>query len=189
MTPTTPSPFGLICLVATSGAFVLASACAGVVQEPSDPLKDPPESHAFIPPPDADADVPNPKRDPARYEPLASLDSSGDGVIDEAELGIASEKAFAAFDANHDEQLDRDELRAGAEVTGAAPDDVAAATAAMERWDEDGDGVLERGEFATGRMRMLDADRDARVDEREWNSQSWQHRYGLPLDGEEHPGY
>lgn len=166
-----------------------AGACAAAVQKPSEPLHDRPRGDLTIPPRDADADVPDPTNDPTRYEPLASLDSSQDGVIDEAELGIASERAFTAFDADADGELDPDELRAGAEAAGTSPSALDRAVTTMVKWDADRDGVLEKVEFATGRMLLLDVNGDARVDEQEWREQSWQHRYGLPLDGEGHPGY
>jgi hypothetical protein len=165
--------------------------CAHAVDKPEEPIRDYPSQQGVaqqIPPPDAAADIPNPRNEEGYYEPLATYDETGDGAIDEHELGIASERAFSSFDTNVDAKLDEAELRAGAERMGTSDGDVDRAVGTMIQWDADDDGSLDQGEFVRGRFELLDVNRDNRIDDDEWKSQSWQHRYGISDDGA-HPGY
>lgn len=161
------------------GAGLLAG-CAGAVVKPSDPYRPQPHGEeaadTFV---ENQVEVVGSPPPTSRYEPLATYDTSGDGVVDEDELRAFSDSLFARLDQNDDQQLGRDEL-----AQSPGPD------GPYRRWDGDGDGMISKQEFVSGRWKTYDADRDSSVDPSELqDSQGWEDRYGVGAPAGGHPGY
>jgi Ca2+-binding EF-hand superfamily protein len=104
-------------------------------------------------------------------ERLRAADTNGDGMISRAEAAALPRLAekFDQIDANHDNQLSRDELRAYHQVQ-----------FAKAVGDTDGDGKVSRAEFmakAAERFDRLDANKDGFVTPDEMRAARKGHRH------------
>ncbi|WP_238928791.1 EF-hand domain-containing protein [Alexandriicola marinus] len=123
-----------------------------------------------------------------------TLDLDGDGIVTEAELAGAAEARFAEADLDGDGALSADELTAQAEARMAASlaDRI---TGMIERFDENGDGLIQPAEMAdrgpdAGRfMARFDADGDGSVSAEEFDTARSDHggrRHGGGKNGDRH---
>lgn len=165
-------------IVWLAGASAGLSGCAAAVVEPSDPHRPQPHGDAaaetFV---EHRAEVVGSPRQ--GYEPFEVYDTTGDGVIDEAELRAFSAPLFARLDRNDDGQLGPQEVGRRSIPDGPYRD-----------WDLDHDGTISKQEFMSGRWNRYDADRSRGIDEEELTKgQAWENRYGIDDPSGGHPGY
>ena len=103
---------------------------------------------------------------------FATLDANGDGVVTLEELQARGEARFAEMDTNGDGALSAEELTAAADAR--AADRV---TRMIERFDENGDGLLQQAELperggdrAERMFERVDADEDGAISEEEFEA-------------------
>jgi Ca2+-binding EF-hand superfamily protein len=101
---------------------------------------------------------------------LKRFDANGDGVLDRSELPEMMKQRFAQMDANNDGKLDRDELAKSAQRFGAQPPaDGASGDTLFRLLDADGDGKLSKEELqnAAKALERFDRNKDGMLDREE----------------------